>query len=200
MKICKRCCESREDELFRVRKNRGKLYKLAVCLICERKQKNECEHKRYKKMSKDQKNAIFERSSVNSKKESYKIWHRKYQKDKEENDVAYKLKRRIGALLRYNLHKKGNSTFDILGYSAADLRKHLESMFKPWMNWENWGVYNSKLWDDSNPNTWTWQVDHIVPVISFNVKEIGDEEFNRCWSLSNLRPLSAKANILKGAK
>ena len=150
-------------------------------------------------LSKEQRYENNRRSSEVQKQEPYKAWHRKWQKEKENNDVAYKLKRRVGALLRYHMKKNGMSTFNVLGYPAGDLKAHLESMFELWMSWNNWGVYDAKSWDDGNQGTWTWQIDHIIPISSFNIQAIGDDEFRKCWALSNLRPLSAKANILKGA-
>ena len=31
------------------------------------------------------------------------------------------------------------------------------------MTWENQGKYNPKQWDDNDPTTWKWQLDHIIP-------------------------------------
>lgn len=57
-------------------------------------------------------------------------------------------------------------------------------------------------------NGMTWEkfmageihIDHIVPVSSFNIVSDECEEFKRCWSLSNLRPLWAKDNLSKGSR
>lgn len=43
-------------------------------------------------------------------------------------------------------------------------------------------------------------IDHIRPVCSFDIKEIGDAEFLKCWDLNNLQLLRAEDNIKKGAK
>ena len=53
------------------------------------------------------------------------------------------------------------------------------------MSWENYGK---------------WHIDHIIPRVYFNIQELGDEEFQKCWSLENLRPLWAKDNIMKKDK
>ena len=86
--------------------------------------------------------------------------------------------------------KFGNSTFDILGYSFDDLIKHLESQFKPWMNWENHGTYEL--------GELRWQIDHIVPDSSFAYQDVNDQGFKDSWKLSNLRPLEARQNLVKG--
>ena len=86
---------------------------------------------------------------------------------------------------------------------------HLENLFsspenldkdgKAWMNWSNHGRYNDKIWNDSDSSTWTWQIDHIKPHSDFNYISMKDDDFKKCWSLDNLRPLSAKQNIIDGS-
>ena len=52
--------------------------------------------------------------------------------------------------------------------------------------------------ESNDYNTWTWQIDHIVPHSKFKYTSMGDKEFVDCWALSNLRPFSAKRNISDG--
>jgi len=82
---------------------------------------------------------------------------------------------------------KGGSWTTILGYNADDLQKHLESLFQPGMTWENHGFYG-------------WHIDHIRPMVSFDFQTTEDEDFHKCWAMSNLQPLWAKENMTKGAK
>jgi hypothetical protein len=81
-------------------------------------------------------------------------------------------------------------------YTIEELKTHLESLFEPWMNWTNQGVYKLLEWDDNNPETWTWQIDHIIPQSSFDFTD--EDQIKKSWALENLRPLSAKENLLKG--
>lgn len=74
----------------------------------------------------------------------------------------------------------------------------MESLFEPWMSWNNYGKYESKTWDDNNMKTWSWQIDHIIPHSTFKYTSMEDEEFKKCWSLENLRPLSSKQNFIDG--
>jgi hypothetical protein len=90
--------------------------------------------------------------------------------------------------------------WNFLPYSSQELREYLESQFTPWMNWKNLGVYKKYQWDDSIPQTWVWQIDHIIPQGAFLFTSLEDDAFKWCWSLDNLRPLSAKENSLKNRK
>jgi hypothetical protein len=74
---------------------------------------------------------------------------------------------------------------EIVGYSTADLRAHLEKQFSDGMTWENYGRFG-------------WHIDHIIPISAFNFKSYDDVDFKRCWSLENLRPMWWSENILKG--
>lgn len=74
---------------------------------------------------------------------------------------------------------------DRLGYTGADLKRHLERQFVKGMTWTNYGK--------------RWHIDHIIPLASFKITCIDDPDFAAAWALTNLRPLWWKANVLKGA-
>jgi len=61
---------------------------------------------------------------------------------------------------------------------------------------KNWGIYSPDTWDDNDSTTWTWNIDHIIPHSTFKYISMEDQSFKECWSLTNLRPYSAKQNIL----
>ena len=90
----------------------------------------------------------------------------------------------IEASKENNINKNGHY-FDILKYPPEDLINHLEKQFTEGMTWENYGE---------------WHVDHKLPITSFNIQEIGDNEFMKCWSLNNLQPLWGDENIRKSNK
>jgi len=114
---------------------------------------------------------------------------RNYEKIRKNNDPLYKLinnfRTAIYQVLKENNVQKNGHYFDILKYSPNDLIDHLERQFTDGMTWENYGK---------------WHVDHIQPISSFNIIEIGDEEFMKCWSLENLQPLWGEDNIRKSNK
>jgi hypothetical protein len=81
--------------------------------------------------------------------------------------------------LKYHNFTKKNRTFVLLGYSAKDLKEHLEKQFTPEMDWSNYGTY--------------WHIDHKIPQ-SFAHNE---KELIELYQLDNLQPLEAKANVSK---
>ena len=76
--------------------------------------------------------------------------------------------------------KQPNCLQQRCGYTAEQLRQHIESQFTPEMNWSNYGTY--------------WELDHIIPRFKFYYESFDDEQFKQCWALSNLRPLTVKEN------
>ncbi len=78
--------------------------------------------------------------------------------------------------------KGGMSSFEIIGCSKDDLRKHLESKFRDGMTWQNYGKH--------------WHIDHIVPLISAK----SADDVKRLCHWTNLQPLTAFENISKGSK
>jgi hypothetical protein len=128
-------------------------------------------------------------------------------------DLSFKLRINCSALIRLALQrngssKNGKSILKHLLYSVKELEMHVENLFshpdnlvngKVWMTNKNCGKYNSKTWDDNDPTTWTWQLDHIIPHSTFEYKSMEDQFFRDCWALENLRPYSAKQNMMDGS-
>ena len=114
---------------------------------------------------------------------------RNYEKTRKHNDPIYKLinnfRTAIYQVLKESNVQKNGHYFEILKYSPDELITHLEERFTGEMSWNNYGV---------------WHVDHIRPISSFNIQEIGDESFMECWSLKNLQPLWGDENIRKSNK
>lgn len=142
---------------------------------------------------------VRQRRRAWSKKNKEKV--NKYRQNRIKNNIQYKLRYNISAaigkgLKRNNSSKFGKSCLKYLPYTIEQLKLHLESLFEPWMNWKNWGKYAVDKWDDNDPSTWKWQLDHIIPHSRFKYTSMEDQAFKDCWALSNLRPYSAKQNIL----
>ena len=78
---------------------------------------------------------------------------------------------------------KSASTMELIGCTMEELRKHIESKFEPWMNWENHGL---------------WDVDHIIACAKFDMSD--PEQQRACFNWSNLQPMEHIANIKKGAR
>ena len=107
-----------------------------------------------------------------------KTWHRR-----PENVISERVRKRMRRTLR-GLHKH-SGTFDIVGYTPAQLMEHLQSQFTEGMSWDN---------------IREWHIDHIRPISSFEFESTDDPEFKACWALENLQPLWASDNWSKGAK
>jgi hypothetical protein len=126
---------------------------------------------------------------------------RKSKSEKYIHDPNFKLRNRLSseirsALKNNNSSKNGHSILKYLPYTIENLKKNLESKFEHWMTWNNWGRYDAKKWDDNDQTTWTWQIDHIIPQSKLQYTSMEDTNFKKCWLLDNLRPYSAKQNII----
>lgn len=108
--------------------------------------------------------------------------------------VEGKLKKRFSSYVRDSLigGKGGRRWESLVGYTAHQLKSHLEERFDPWMNWGNYGMPKN--------GERTWHIDHVIPKSTFSYQSPEDEGFKRCWALDNLQPLEAIANLKKGKK
>ena len=114
---------------------------------------------------------------------------RDYERNRKARDPLYKLisyfRTAIYQVLKESNVDKYGHYFDVLQYTPEELITHLELQFKDDMSWDNYGI---------------WHVDHMLPITSFDIREMGDEEFMKCWSLDNLQPMWGEENIRKSNK
>lgn len=108
--------------------------------------------------------------------------------EKIHSDPKIKLDVYIGNAIRKQikqngLNKDGRKWEELVGYTAEELKQHLERHFLPEMNWDNYGSY--------------WHIDHVKPKSWFKYDSISDEQFKKCWSLNNLQPMKACDNMKK---
>jgi len=109
----------------------------------------------------------------------YKVNNReKYYKYRRDNphiiawrSILYSTLKRLGT-------NKSASTIDELGYSAEQLKEHLQSQFTEGMSWDNHGE---------------WDIDHIRPVTNFS----SDTSVSEVCALGNLQPLWKVDNLKK---
>lgn len=212
-RICKKCNISKNIIDFGHGYNNGVIYYYKKCKFCDKDRvlnKNKRSKSKYRKKIANQQQIYY-----NLHKEECRAYNKKYYENNKEkiknnsknylynrrkNDVLFLLKDLFSSRIRNMIKKNGKSIKEILPYSIQSLKQHLESKFESWMNWENWGRYDIKTWNDQDFSTWKWNIDHIVPQSKFLFSSIDDEEFKKCWSLENLRPFSAKQNISEGAR
>ena len=102
-------------------------------------------------------------------------------------DINFRLKKILRGRIRKALKGKDKSitTLELIGCTINELKKHLESKFKSWMNWENQGRGG-------------WDIDHIIAMSKFDLS--CPVQQHACCHYSNLQPLGHIANIKKGNK
>ena len=76
-----------------------------------------------------------------------------------------------------------------LGYKLYQLKKHLRLELK-----EREDITLVKSFRLG------YHMDHKVPHKSFDIQEVGDEEFKKCWHFENLWMIDATINLKKGAR
>lgn len=200
---CGTCKEYKPRESFYIEKRELNGIKFD-CKVCEGKKKREYKIK-YKQKHKEeieqkarakkaelekQKIATKERQRI-KKRERYRndpsILRRMVERQKQryKEDPIYRMNIRLRNSIGKHLRgeKCGRHWEDLVGWNIQDLRKHLTKQLKDGMTWDNYGSY--------------WHIDHIIPVTAFNYNTEKDIDFQRCWSLKNLQPLEAKANLSK---
>lgn len=225
-KICSKCGEEKDINEFRKNKyNKNDGYRLE-CKDCSKKylRENYEKNKELKKIVIETKicskceiekeiNQFFKdkykRSGYRSickecsrlycleNEESRKKWHKEHkvernirERKRKINDPVYKLRCNVscsirGYLKRFNSSKK-DSCLKHLPYTIQQLYDHLEKQFDPNMSWSNYGSY--------------WDIDHIIPQSKLPYDSMEHPNFQKCWALSNLRPLEHIENIRKGNK
>jgi hypothetical protein len=103
------------------------------------------------------------------------------------NDPIFRFKQRmrqrlIEAVKSQNA-KKSKRTIEYLGCTLAYLMGYIEGQFTQGMNWENYGL---------------WHIDHIKPIALFDLSK--EKEREHCFHYTNLQPLWAKENMMKGTR
>ena len=111
-----------------------------------------------------------------------------YHKNRKLSDPIYNLRFNISSLIRESFKNRGfrkenTKTVEILGCSVEYFHEYIQSMFEPWMNWENKGKYNGGFNEG-------WDIDHIVPMCS--AKNV--EDVIKLNHYTNLQPLCCKIN------
>lgn len=157
--------------------------------------------KQYNKQYREDNKILLREKQIRYQQENIKIvleTRRKHLNKKRKNNICFKLNHNISCLIRYAINKNGKSCKSYLPFDSMQLKQHLENQFEPWMTWNNQGRYNKKTWNDQDQSTWKWQIDHIVPHSILKYDSMEHPNFKKCWALSNLRPLSAKQNLLDG--
>lgn len=110
-----------------------------------------------------------------------------YRNKRKQSDPLFKLstnlRTMIGGAIKRNGYKKLTKTELILGCTFEHFKLHIESLFEPWMSWDNYGLYNGQ-------SNYGWDIDHIVPLSS----ALNENDILKLNHYSNLRPLCSYNN------
>ena len=111
----------------------------------------------------------------------------KHRKQRCKYDNLFKLRLNIRSLICLSIKKKGylknSKTEQILGCSFEEFKAHIESQWKPWMSWDNYGLYNGT-------ENYGWDIDHIIPTSSAKT----EEDLYNLNHYTNLQPLCSYVN------
>lgn len=106
---------------------------------------------------------------------------------KHRNELKFKLNHRMSCSIYRGLKKGSRNSrhwCDLVGYTAEQLRKHLETTMPDGFSWIDF--LESRL-----------HLEHIIPVSAFNFDCPENPDFRKCWSLENLQLLPALKNLKK---
>ena len=118
-------------------------------------------------------------------KEKHKKWNKKsVDKWHKANKLRVNISVTICNLLRERGGYKPDKSEIILGCTWDEFKQHIESQFKPWMTWDNYGCKAP-----SGPDM-TWDIDHIIPVSTATTLE----DIIRLNHYTNLQPLCSFQN------
>lgn len=150
------------------------------------KEKHYLANKTYRELNKE-KVQLYEKNYREVNKKKLLTHNLAYVKERRKIDVQFKLslslRARLNKAVRGNY--KGGSAVKDLGCSIEELKRYLESKFQDGMTWDNWKING-------------WHIDHIKPLASFDLTD--RNQFIQACHYTNLQPLWAKENLLKGDK
>jgi hypothetical protein len=187
-KVCKKCKIEKSLNDFYVNKNYkgGYRHQCKECSVVAAR----LHRQKYPDKIKEQQ-ANFRERNKEKLRNKYKIWSRrridngsqaKYMSEySKKNKISHNLRRRLQKALKGNF-KSGSAVRD-LGCSIEELKRHLESQFKPGMSWNNYGRDG-------------WHIDHIIPLSKVDLSD--REQLKKVCHYTNLQPLWAIDNLSKG--
>lgn len=194
LRICRRC--SKEKDITQFKQNGKKQGRLWTCKDCRRKkeragyrrfylanlEKMKIKRDKWYAANKEYSNALS-REWRRENPERVKELKKRYS-DKKASTIKGRLSSNMASGIYKSLKRKKNGYHweSLVGFTAEQLKKHLEAQFVDGMSWDNYGK---------------WHIDHIIPITFFQYSSFNDVEFKMCWRLENLQPLWASDNIRK---
>lgn len=166
-------------------KEKQKKYHEKYCEL--NKEKQQTYFKEYYKKNRDKKKEYLKEYRKNNKEKILaKVYS--YRNNRKKIDPLFKLMSNIKTMISKIISNKGyikkDKTEQILGCSINEFKKYLESLWEPWMTWDNYGKYEKDKFNTG------WDVDHIIPTSSAKT----EVELYNLNHYTNLQPLCSKIN------
>jgi hypothetical protein len=174
---CSKKCKNEKSRIAMAEKAKNKVKKIInrKCLVCDTE---------FKTIGKSTKRTCSEFCSHKNKVAG--AGHRPYR-----STPKFKMYHSMRVAINTRIRAKNVKTNAMCDYTPEELKKHLESQFRPGMSWENYGRFG-------------WHIDHKRPLSSFDFfnkdGSINIEEIRACMTLDNLQPLWRKENLIKSNK
>ena len=169
-KKCSKCKVEKICSLFKIN-NKAIDKRYNICIDCQPKSQLTIEKQR----------EYWRKYEINNKEKRREKWK------KDGQNLNRKIKSRLSVRLREICksfrQNKNSKTYDYLGCSREFFLKWIEFQFDSNINWENFK---------------DWHIDHVVPCSSFNLQN--EEDLYKCFNWTNLRPVLANENLMKGKK
>ncbi len=185
MPWCKDCCKKyavqyRLNNATKEKERHKKYY-------TENKEKERIYHQEYYQLNRRKENERTRKWRIVNRAKHLK--HVKHSNEKVSLNPQKRLVRNITGAIWHSIkeNKAGRRWEGLVGYTLANLIKHLEGQFEDGMSWDNYGKTG-------------WEIDHIIPISKFNFTEAEHLDFKRCWALKNLQPMWQRENIRKRDK
>lgn len=172
-----------DKKWYEENKERKRLYDVQY-----REQNADIKKSKDKQYYQENKEKIKERVKEYASKNKDKI--AEYNRVKRQTDPLFRLKNNLRCLIKQAFKRKGHQkltkTEIILGCTFDEFKQHIESLWEPWMNWDNYGNPKDGIYE---PNK-TWDFDHINPM-----KEgMTEMEVIKLNHHSNIQPLCSYHN------
>ncbi len=118
--------------------------------------------------------------------QEHKKERNEYQRNKRKTDLKTNLNHNISSAIYHSLkdNKAGRHWESLVDYTVNDLIKHLRKTIPENYCWNDF--LEGKL-----------QIDHIIPINAFDFDSPEQLNFQRCWTLKNLRLLTKEENLKK---
>tara|TARA_R100000008_G_scaffold27421_1_gene15201 strand:+ start:1050 stop:2237 length:1188 start_codon:yes stop_codon:yes gene_type:complete len=171
---CRKCGEVKTFKEFRYT-GKDKSILTFDCLECESKRAAA----KYAGYTKEEKDDFLQK---------VKLWRLNNPEKRKEytKNPANRAARNVRKRLKSFMKTHDNNFNQGIGCTRIELVRHLESLFKPGMSWDNYGS------GENGDHVGSWHIDHKIPISKFK-----GEHPNH---YTNLQPLWAQENMSKGNK